>query len=250
LKKLLNLALLYKAGSKISKLAQLSDKELQAQVLQQFSHASDKDQFIDSLKVAMLSYDQSLFERSYSKMLAETPFRSIFLEVFVPLLQQIGLEWQSNGITPAHEHFISNLIKQKLLINIERVGGASSQEDETVYVLYLPLNEIHEFGLLYIHYELVLNGHHSIYLGQSVPTESLQSLKSNFKKIHYISYFTVRPTEDQVIPYLEKVDKSCLQETDNKLSVLGRNTIDLTLPANLSSVKVFNGIDDLINKII
>ena len=88
-------------------------------------------------------------------MLAEMSFRQIFIEVFVPLLNSVGLYWQSASISPAHEHFISNLIKQKLHINIERVQQSQFVDDQ-VYVLYLPLNEIHELGLMYIHYDLIL----------------------------------------------------------------------------------------------
>ena len=42
-----------------------------------------------------------------------------------------------------------------------------------IFVLFLPENEIHELGLLYLNYELVLRGFKTIYLGQSLPLDNL-----------------------------------------------------------------------------
>ena len=108
----------------------------------------------------------------------------MFLDVFIPLLNKIGLYWQSEKIIPAHEHFISSLIMQKLQINIERAQHGSSSYKDEVFVLYLPVNEIHELGLLYLHYELIINGYNSIYLGSSVPIDNLISVCEFVRQCH------------------------------------------------------------------
>ena len=170
LQKLLNVTLLYNRGLKISKIGKIDDNEIQKLIREEISKGEVKEDFVNGLKMAMLNFNSGLFNVTYNKMLAEMSFRQIFLEVFVPLLNSVGLYWQSASITPAHEHFISNLIKQKLHINIERVQQSQFADDQ-VYVLFLPLNEIHELGLMYIHYDLILKEKHSIYLGQSVPID-------------------------------------------------------------------------------
>lgn len=249
LKKLLNISILNSQGHKVSRIASYSTEELEAKVREHTSDNDDHEHFINSLKVSMLNYDRNLFEHTYNSLVAESSFREVFVEVLVPFLQNIGLEWQSNSITPAHEHFITNLVKQKLLVNIERVQQVLPKDPEEVYVLYLPLNEIHEFGLLYIHYELLLKGKYSVFLGQSVPADNLKSVQKIFRKIHYISYFTVKPDPDNVISYLKKINENILKESDDSLTILGRRTNGLELPKELNKIKVFDDIVKLTKSI-
>ena len=162
------------------------------------------------------------------------------------MLQDIGLQWQSNSITPAHEHFISNLISQKLQINIERIQQNPPKSTEAVYVMYLPLNEIHEFGLLYTHYEMLLKGHRSIYLGQSVPIDNLAVLQKIYPKINFVSNFTVKPDPDDIENYVLKMQDELLRKEDS-FYVLGR-----TLPSNTElhydeNIFLFNNLNDLLN---
>lgn len=242
LKKLLNISILNSQGHKISRIAAYTPEELETKVREHTSDNEDHEHFINSLKVAMLNYDRNLFEHTYNSLVAESSFREVFVDVLVPFLQNIGLQWQSNSITPAHEHFITNLVKQKLLINIERVQQVLPKDPEEVYVLYLPMNEIHEFGLLYIHYELLLKGKYAIFLGQSVPSSNLFSVQKIFKKIHFISYFTVKPDPENILKYLEEFNQEVLKERDDSLTILGRRTHNLTLPDHLNHIKIYDDI--------
>ena len=249
LQKLLNVTLLYNGGMKISKIAKHSDEEIQALVREQVSVGRGEEQYIGSLILSMLNFDQAQFEFIYNRMTAETSFRRVFLDVMVPLLNKLGLDWQSDNITPAHEHFISNLIKQKLLINTERVQQTSPTMKDKVFVLYLPENEIHEFGLLFIHYELILKGYHSVFLGQSVPMDNLKALQQVYDKVHFIGYFTVQPWKDDVPEYLERFSQTILKESNDELWILGRSTEGVEVPAALTKVKKFKGLESLLEKI-
>lgn len=249
LRKLLNITILYNHGYKISKIAKYSIEELENKVREYIGGKSDQDHFVNSLKVAMLKFDRNLFEHTYNSLVAESSFKDVFVNILVPFLQNIGLEWQSNSITPAHEHFFTNLLKQKLLINIERVQQVLPRHPEEVYVLYLPLNEIHEFGLLYIHYELLLKGRYSIYLGQSVPIENLQSLQSNFKKVNFVSYFTVKPDPDEVSAYVDRLQEEVLKDRDDHIYLLGRRTADIEAPKKSKQISIFKDLLTLVSSL-
>ncbi len=248
LKKLLNVTLLYESGMKISKIAGMDSSALVESVKEQIMKKADKQQFLSSLKLAMLNFDQSLFEQTYNRMLAEISFREVFIDIFVPFLHQVGIEWTSNSITPAHEHFVSNLIKQKLQINIERVQQKTPDKDAQMFVLYLPDHEIHDLGLLYILYELVLKGYHSAYLGSSVPLNSLKVLLDLKCPIHFVTYFTVFPRPEEVQSYLEEVNNTLLTSESNRLSVLGRNSRFVEPKSNWNSIELFSDLRDFINK--
>lgn len=249
LKKLLNVKYLYNKGEKISKIASLDNEGLYKCIREYSSKSKGTDHFLDSFKIAMLNFDQSLFDATYNRIIAETSFKHVFLEVFVPLLQQIGLQWLSNGITPAHEHFISHLIKQKLHINIGRIQQTKPEESDTTFVLFLPSHEIHELGLLYIHYELTLKGYHSIYLGQSVPRSSLKSLQKIYPKIQFIGYFTVYPSPEGVQEYLDQIKSDLFMHRDDSLWILGRSAKEASIPSDWKDFIVFNDIGELLELI-
>lgn len=244
LQKLLNVSLLVSNGFKISKLAKMSEDEVYHNVKSTSIDSTSNAQHINAFKLAMLNFDQELFDVTYNKMLAVCSFREIFQDTFLKLLDEIGVLWMTNTITPVHEHFVSTLIQQKLLLNIERVQGLSDGS-EKVYALFLPINEIHELGLLYIHFELLLRGFKSIYLGASVPIENLLELQKVFSEIHFVSYFTVSPGIESVASYLEEVHDKIIEGSQDSLDVLGARVKDMDstkMPENIAvhdSIKAF-----------
>ena len=123
----------------------------------------------NAFKLSMLNFDQALFYNTYNRLLEEKSFRDIFYGLFIPIIQDIGLLWQTHTIKPSHEHFIIVHIRQKVLLHIERIQSANPKPDTKTFVLFLPVNEIHDIGLLFINYELLSRGYHTIYLGENVP---------------------------------------------------------------------------------
>lgn len=198
LQKLMNVKVLLDAGKKISAIANFTNDELIMQVNQLITTKEKQtNKYVNQFIESMLSFDILLFEKTYINCTKIFPFQTIFEDIFIPLLENIGLLWQTNSIQPAHEHFISNLIRQKLFAQIENLQ-LSAGDDDTLYVLFLPLNEIHDIGLLYLQYEILLRNKKAIYIGPNIELEGLSFFKNNKKeKVVYISYLTTYPkTED------------------------------------------------------
>lgn len=248
LQKLLNVVLLSNSGLKISKIAQLTIEEIEHKV-QQLEFSIDGDNvYLNSFKLAMLTFNQALFDQTYNKLVSEISFRKIFIDLFVPLLHDVGLEWLSNNITPAHEHFISAIIKQKLQINTERMQQVAPVHTDKVFVLFLPEHEIHELGLLFLNYDLAAKGYHSIYLGQSLPIQTLVPLMEYYPSIQFISYFTVRPNKEEVLNYIDAFDRLLLQNGNNSFWITGRNIQEITTPLSMTNVRLFKNITELIEE--
>ncbi|MHB1146523.1 MAG: MerR family transcriptional regulator [Lutibacter sp.] len=246
--KLLNVSLLYNNGLKISKIATLSDAKMELSVKELVFKEGFESNALNSFKLAMLNFDEGLFNQTYNSLISQTSFRNIFTEIFIPFLNEIGILWQVQSITPAHEHFITNLIKQKILINTEKLQFLQPNKTTRKFVLYLPMNEIHELGLLYLHFELLFHGYHSIYLGQSVPVENLNDLQKIFSDICFVTYLTVEPSKETVEEYLQQVYSEVLKNTNDNLWVLGSK---LTLYDSDSfkndKIKFFKSLADLLN---
>lgn len=245
LQKLLNITLLYNQGYKISKIAGMGEEEIPVLVNEIAITHNENNHAVNSFKLAMVNFDQTLFSKTYESLLSEKSFGEVFYEVFLPLLNELGLLWQTDTISPSHEHFITNLIKQKIIGNTEKLRPQETKNKDKVFALFLPENEIHELGLLYINYELVKKGYKSIYLGQTIPTESLSDLLKYFDSIHFVSYMTVAPTKEKIKKYIQEFATILNRSKNSKLWLLGRQ-IQHVSPVNLpKSILTFDSIEQL-----
>lgn len=249
LQKLLNISYLNSNGYKISKIAKLKNEDIQATVNEISKNSNVQNPAINELKLAMLNFDQEKFYNTYKNLKNEKSFTEIVYDIFIPLLSEIGTLWQTDIITPAHEHFITTLIRQKIILNTELIQMDYKPVPNKTFVLYLPENEIHELGLMFINYELVSNGYHSIFLGPSVPIENLIDLVNVNSEIIFISYFTINPEKENITAYLEEFHEKILSLGNAKFWILGRmlEYIDYKkLPENIIT---FKSISDLVKKL-
>ena len=246
LQKLLNITLLHDYGYKISKIATYPQDKIPSLVREIISSKTAKSHAISEFKMAMMNFDQELFFKTYNWLIAEKSFKEIFHQVFIPLMNELGLLWQSDTITPAHEHFISYLIKQKLSVNTEKLQALKQTKLDRIFVLSLPMNEIHELGLMYLNYEILLHGYRTIYLGESMPIENLKDLKKHFSSIVFVSYMTVQPERDVVDSYVQKMSEELLDDS-TELWYIGRMVEFVKKEKLTQGITIFNSINELVD---
>jgi methanogenic corrinoid protein MtbC1 len=248
LQKLLNITLLHDYGYKISKIATYPQDKIPSLVREIISSKTAKSHAISAFKMAMMNFDQELFFNTYNWLIADKSFKEVFHEVFIPLMNELGLLWQSDTITPAHEHFISYLIKQKLLVNTEKLQVLKQTKFDKVFILSLPMNEIHELGLMYLNYEILLNGYKTIYLGESMPIENLKDLKKHFNSIVFVSYLTVQPERDSINEYVAKMTNELVDDT-TELWFAGRLVEFIKREGLSDKISIFDSISELVDEI-
>ncbi len=249
LQKILNISFLNKNGYKISKIAALKTEEIPALVREIAEKNDESKNSINNLKLAMMNFDQALFFKTYNELISEQSFQDIFYTIFVPFLEEIGMLWQTDTITPAHEHFIVELIKHKIVINTEiALNKAKPNTEKITYVLFLPDNEVHELGLLYSNYEVINKGHHCIYLGQSVPIRSLEFLLTQYNNIRFVSCFTVMPIKKDISKYFKEFKDKLLKDNSNKLIVSGRMTAFIE-EENNQQISIFKSTKEFVQSI-
>ena len=245
LQKLLNVTLLYNNGYKISKIAKIPEEEIPQVVRELVAKNSTKSHALNAFKLSMINFDLAMFQRTYNNLLVDRSFRDIFWEVFIPLLNELGLLWQTDTISPAHEHFITNLIKQKIYTSTEKIQTIEPSKKDKVFVLFLPENEIHEIGLLFINYEIILRGYKTVYLGQTMPLENLMDLKKYYTNVHFLSYFTVVPTKDRMEQYIEDFNELVNFDGKSHLWILGRQTQHVKTEKLPHQIKIFQSVEQL-----
>lgn len=224
LQKLINVVTLMDYGYKISKISNFTEEEINVNIKKIKLSNNQNNQILNSFKLAMFNFDSNLFSTTFKKIEENNDFETIFLEYIIPFLEEIGFLWSTNTITPAHEHFISYLIKQKLQVHIEKEMYVNNKNRNNTFILFLPYQEIHEIGLLFTHYLLLKNGFNSIYLGSSVPMDNLKDITEHLIKSTFLSYFTVYPEDDEIEKYIEDFNQNILEKSDSKLILFGSKT--------------------------
>ena len=246
LQKLLNISFLNNNGFKISKIAALDETELAPKTRELAFMGKNDSQAIVAFKLAMLNFDQILFYNTYNSLLEEKSFRTIFYEVFIPLLFDLGMLWQTNTISPSHEHFLTVHIKQKILVHIERLQSTDPRPSTKTVVLFLPENETHDLGLLFINYEILSLGYHTIFLGENIPLNNLKYINKLYDDIIYISYFTIKPSDNDIYDYLKIFSEEYLSVNKNSAKLIGHRIRNLN-PENVpKNIMLYDKIEDLV----
>jgi len=205
LKRILNIAVLVKSGMRISKVADMTNDQIRSAVIDAGRYQGNYESQINAFKIAMLEYDEYLFDSIFNRCLIQFGTDETLTKILGSFIQQVGLLWQAGAINVSNEHFISNLVKQKLFSIIDQIIIPKFNEASKSYVLYLPTDELHELGLLYLYYHLKKSGHRVIYLGQSVPIEYVKEVSEKTKIDQFISIFTTRPHYEEMDQYFNRV---------------------------------------------
>ena len=174
LRKILNVALLNRNGFRISQIACLGEEELNKKIDTLSNEVTNNDTEIDKLVVSMMEMDEKKFEKVLNTAVMQFGFEDTIMFTLYPFFEKIGILWQTGTINPAQEHFISNLVRQKIIVAIDGVVERTDRNRKH-FLLFLPEGELHELGLLFYYYLLKKRGHKITYLDQSVPLEDLKS---------------------------------------------------------------------------
>ncbi len=192
LKKVLNIKILIDAGYKIGEISKFGDLGLieHSLELQQSDETWKQHGLLDDLTCAALSYSTDLFDAVYSKATSRLGLYKTYLNVIHPMLVRMGILWSSDQLLAAQEHFISNLIRQKLYVAIDGLPKKKSKKES--WLLFLPEDEEHDIGLLFASFLLQLHGHEVIYLGSRVPLQNVQEVQQKTSCDHHLIFLVKR----------------------------------------------------------
>ncbi len=218
-------------GYKISNIAKMSGDE----ILKEVSKLTDNDfrypAQVQALTLSMLNMDEERFEKIMSTGILQLGFEKTMINIIYPFLEKIGILWQTGAASPAHEHFITNLIRQKLLVAID--GQYVSRSDNSKkFVLFLPEEEMHELGLLFASYIIKARNHQVIYLGQDLPFEDLKSVVETINPDFLVTILTNSVGGGIVENYINGI-ASAFPST--KILISGRQIIgqEIETPSNV-----------------
>ena len=242
----LNTNYILENGIKISAVSKMTDVAISDKVEEIKVSAgknSNEQYYITKFIESALEYNSALFHQIYKDGVEEFGFVDFYKNVLLPTFSKIGIFWLTNRIAPSQEHFLSELVRQKILSAVD--DHSDNTKFKSSWLLFLPENEFHDIGLLFAKFLLVCYGCEVIYLGTNVPYGSLQQITQK-KKIDNILFFSVsnqsKSNLNFTIEYLDRIfDKSNL--------FLVCNSLDTDLLVKDYSVNILNNLDDLIKVI-
>lgn len=241
LKLVLNIALLKDNGHKISRICDMQGDEMQLEVMKLMEKKLGFPEQIQGLTLAMLEIDEDRFEKILSTNILQIGFERTMMNLIYPFFQKIGILWQTGSISPAQEHFISNLIRQKIIVAIDGQVVSTSNYNKK-YLLYLPEDEMHEISLLFSSYLIKSRNNKVIYLGQNVPLNDLIDIYKDHNPDYLLTVLTTQPPANETQAYIYNLSESF---KNSKVLVTGHQVIgnDLDFPDNMM---LLNKIQDLI----
>ncbi len=189
LKKILNVSFLNQHGLKISKIAEMTENQIRQKVLETHHTQSNDADTIESLIVGMIELDEARFVQLFNNCALRLGFEQSILNVIFPFFQRIGVMWQTGVINPAQEHFVSNIVRQKMIAATDSLPVVVNPNKPKVLLL-LPENELHEISLLFYNYALKARQHATVYLGQAVPLDNLARIMDITKPQVIVSVVT------------------------------------------------------------
>lgn len=205
LRKLLNVSVLLRNGYRVSAIDEMTDEEVNNRVNEIVIAAGHgPEDVINSLLVTTLDMKEADFEQIFRNQILRHGLLNTLVEVIYPFLNQVGVFWGTNKLIPAQEHFITNLIRHKLIAAIDMLP----QPDEHArrILMFLPQDEYHDLGLLLSNYIARNLGYRVYYLGQNVPEENIRQA-FQISQAHLLLTFVVAPRSGDEVAIMKNMVK-------------------------------------------
>ena len=212
----------------------MSDIEIHENVSDILSNITEENNDeINALVLHMIEYNESEFNKIFQRSIMRKGFLETIIELIYPFLNHVGILWTGNKLIPAQEHFISNLIRQKIITAIDTLPIPN--ENAPSIVLFLLGNEDHEMGLLLASFIAKDLGWKVYYLGQRVPYDNVKVIFNNIKPTLAMTIFVTPKTESE-----QQRLYNSFSDLNTPLLFSGNNDIDKTLKHIKNSVYISN----------
>jgi methanogenic corrinoid protein MtbC1 len=178
----------------------------------------------------MLVLDERQMSSLLDRAIHRLGFEQAMMGVVYPFLQRIGLMWQIGSVSPAQEHFVTHVLRQKMMASTDALSAVPTTAARR-WVLFLPSGELHELALLFMNYLLRARGHHVLYLGQNLPIVDLKNICQVYQPHVVCTVLTAAPERDRLQEFVDELRRLC---GGTKLLLYGSlvQNETLVLPAN------------------
>lgn len=244
LKTLLNISLLNKYGFKVSHINKMNHEELKEKTLTLANGQAQQERIVNELIQHMIDLEMDQFEQVINNFISIRGIEKSITYIIFPFLERIGVLWLTDHINAAQEHLITNIIRQKIIVGIDTISAPVQLK--TKIILFMPENEHHELGLLFLQYMLKNRGVNAIYLGANVPINDLQFIVETMKPDYIYTHLTTVMKEFNFEKFINNL-KNRFPEMPTLISgVLTHKFEKRPLPPNIRFIKSLQEVNEFI----
>ncbi|UKT65327.1 MerR family transcriptional regulator [Pedobacter mucosus] len=245
--RLLNIATLNQSGLKISKVCSLTDTEVKDLVAKQQLNATGDQQIESSISQLIkhgIAFDETAFNLLLNDCIVKVGMIECYQNIIYPLLLRLGVMWRSNDICPAHEHFISNIIKQKIFAATDNLP--LTDDKKSTWLLFLPEDEDHDIGLLFANFMLRLHHQKVVYLGSKVPLHSIEKVLNTLHVDNVLLFMVKSQSANHAQHFIDHLLRIC----SSKQVCLAGNGHVISSLKKIDHIKWFKTLDEFEKSIL
>jgi MerR family transcriptional regulator, light-induced transcriptional regulator len=150
----------------------MDEQQMKEKIFSISQEEAKQEKIVNQLIQSMIELDLDQLENILDEFIRSRGIDKTITQIIFPFFDRIGILWLTDHIHPTQEHLVSHIIRQKPIMGIENVTCRLSL-NKTI-LLFLPVGEYHELGLLYIYYQLKCRGIKVIYLGANKPKADIE----------------------------------------------------------------------------
>ena len=241
LKTLLTVALLNKYGYKISRIDEMQPGQRTEAVMQLQQPDAHDEHLIIELIGCMIELKSNEFEQILTTHITQNGIEKTLTGIVFLFLERVGILWQTNRLRPVQEHIVSAIIRQKIIHAIDELPLTTASSP--LFILFLPEQEHHELGLLYVYYLLRKRGLATIYLGANVPLKDIEYIVQIKSPQYLYLHLTSLPRQLKFSRFLQELPGS----SQTKIIISGhvaqlvrrQNSENVLLLQSLNSVQAY-----------
>ena len=239
----LNTNYLLEAGYKISKISKISEIELIKIVdeIKVNQIEGKENYYINQIIISTLEFNTSKFNKVFEEGVLEFGILDFYKKVILATLNRIGILWLTNKLGPSQEHFLSENIKQKLIMSSDIY--LNQENTKQTWLLFLPEKEFHEIGLLFARFILVKNGFNVIYLGSNLPHESLNQVNEKIKIDNTLMFSVSNSSLININSTIEYLESNFYSANNYIVS----KEITTKMISEKSNINILNDVNSFIN---
>ena len=241
----LNTNYLLENGYKISKISKITEMELFEIVddIKVKQIEGKENYYINQIIISTLEFNTTKFNKLFEDGVSDFGIFDFYKKVILITLDRIGILWLTNKMAPSQEHFLSENIKQKLIVASDTYFKKVNTRE--TWLLFLPENEFHEIGLLFARFLLVKNGFNVIYLGSNLPYDSLNQVDDKVKIDNTLMFAVSNSSIININSTIEYLESNF--EAANKYIISTEMTAKMIVKN--SSVNILTDVNSFINVI-
>jgi DNA-binding transcriptional MerR regulator len=243
---LLNIALLNKYGYKISHIDKMKPIEMKERILSLTQSEAQLERIVNELIECMVDLRIEDFESVLDFQITSKGIEKTITQIIFPFLERIGILWVTSRVNPAQEHLVTNIIRQKLIVGIEKTSPAL-QANSTA-LLFLPEGEHHELGILFMYYLLKARGVKVLYLGANVPIKDVLYVADLKTPTFVYTHLTSVANNFNFEKFLTRVGAN-LPKYSDLVSGLLTQTYKKAVPSNVNLKRSLPEVMDYLSKI-